>query len=64
MTAHMGLHQPARYDMTRKRTPLGLMAFILAGASVAMVAQAQEFPKPKEPLVINVIDVAGRFVFS
>ena len=51
--------------MTRRRTKLlGLLALMLSGPGAPTLVAAQDFPKPKEPLVINVIDVAGDLQLS
>lgn len=45
--------------MTLTERLLGLAAAVAASALLTAPAGAQDLPKPKEPLVVNVIDVAG-----
>lgn len=51
--------------MTTRRTAiLSILTAGLALAALPQLAAAQDFPKPKQPLVISVIDVAGDLQLS
>src|ERR1700743_1676192 len=49
---------------TRRNAILGVLAAGIAPALLPSFASAEDFPKPKEPLVISVIDVAGDLQLS
>jgi putative spermidine/putrescine transport system substrate-binding protein len=49
---------------TRRKALLSILAAGRSAALVPQLASAQDFPKPKEPLVISVIDVAGDLQLS
>lgn len=49
---------------TRRNTLKAVLAAGIAALAMPVLAQAKDFPKPKEPLVINVVDVAGDLQLS
>jgi putative spermidine/putrescine transport system substrate-binding protein len=49
---------------SRHNLLISLMAGAAASASLPAMGSAQEFPTPKQPLVISVIDVAGDLQLS
>ncbi|OQM74257.1 extracellular solute-binding protein [Manganibacter manganicus] len=49
---------------TRRNALLTLLAAALATVAGPALVSAKDFPKPKEPLVINVVDVAGDLQLS
>jgi putative spermidine/putrescine transport system substrate-binding protein len=49
---------------TRRHAISSLLAIGIAAGAIPLVASAQDFPKPKQPLVISVIDVAGDLQLS
>jgi len=49
---------------TRRDAVIGAVAVGVTAALAPRFAAAQTFPKPKAPLVINVIDVAGDLQLS